>query len=185
MMGAAQEAWLFDGLQTSTRRWNLIAHQVMLMNLAYRKMPSQGEKIFSMDQWSGYMHSRRRLLAHIDAHCPGNVVTVTGDAHRHYAGDLIQDNGDGRVISSEFLATSITSGADGLGDDDAHSIQVRQDNPCLKATIDQRGYVLCDVGRDVWKADLKVVSRVMAPGGRLSTYAGFAIERGRPGMQRA
>lgn len=186
MMGDAQERWLFDGLTASKSRWNLIAHQVMVMNLMQRdEAATTTEKTYAMDQWPGYMHSRRRLLDHIDTHCPGNVVNVTGDAHRHYAGDLVQDNGDGKVISSEFLATSITSGADGQGDQDAYSRQVRADNAFLKATTDQRGYVLCDVGRDVWTADLKVLDRVTVPDGKLSTYARFAIERGKPGLHRA
>jgi alkaline phosphatase D len=186
MMGAAQEAWLYDGLARSGTRWNLIAHQVMLMNLAYREAPGT-RKIYNMDQWSGYMANRRRLLAAIERHTPGNTVTVSGDAHRHYAGDLIQDEGvpgAGKVISSEFLATSITSGDDGQGDQDFRAQQARADNPQLKATIDRRGYAVCDVGRDVWQADLKVLDRVSSPGGTLSSYARFAIERGRPGLHR-
>lgn len=185
MMGDVQEQWLFDGLSASTSRWNLIAHQVMVMNLIQRKDMAATEKTYATDQWPGYMHSRRRLLDHIDRHCPGNVVNVTGDAHRHYAGDLVQDEGDGKIISSEFLATSITSGADGLGDQDDYSRQVRSENGFLKATTDQRGYVLCNVGRDRWTADLKVLDRVTVPDGKLSSYARFAIERGRPGLHRA
>ena len=113
---------------------------------------------------------------------------MTGDAHRHYVGDLIQDEGvagAGKVISSELLATSITSGDDGQGDQDFHAQQARADNPQLKATIDRRGYIVCDVSRDVWQADLKVIDRVSSPGGTLSSYARFAIERGRPGLHTA
>ncbi|CAM2971666.1 alkaline phosphatase [Komagataeibacter xylinus] len=184
MMGAAQEQWLFDGLGRSDTRWNLLAHQVMMMNLAHRRAP-QGELLYSMDQWSGYMDSRRRLLGFIGAHCPGNVVNVTGDAHRHFAGDLLTDPGQKKPVSVEFLATSVTSGADGVGDDDSFSRSARRENPHLKATTDQRGYVLCDVGPDVWRADLKVLDKVMERDGRLSTYASFAVERGHPGLQKA
>jgi phosphodiesterase/alkaline phosphatase D-like protein len=175
-MGAAQERWLYDGLAASDTRWNLIAHQVMVMNLDQRKSPAPGAAAggtptYSMDQWPGYMANRRRLLDCIDTHCKGNVVNVTGDAHRHYAGDLLQDEGapgaEGKVISSEFLATSIASGADGKGDDDAYSRQVRADNPFLKATTDQRGYLLCDIIRKEWTGDLKVVDKVTKPGGKL------------------
>ncbi|MGS0646774.1 alkaline phosphatase D family protein [Komagataeibacter melomenusus] len=184
MMGAEQEQWLFDGLGRSDTRWNLLAHQVMMMNLAHRRAP-QGELLYSMDQWSGYMYSRKRLLEFIGAHCLGNVVNVTGDAHRHFAGDLLVDPDHKKPVSVEFLATSITSGADGVGDDDSFSRSVRRENPHLKATTDQRGYVLCDVGPDVWRADLKVLDRVMERDGRLSTYASFVVERGQPGLQKA
>lgn len=193
IMGAAQEQWLYDGLGASDTRWNLIAHQVMVMNLNQKKQPVRkgAEKgaTYSMDQWPGYMANRRRLLDCIEKRCPGNVVNVTGDAHRHYAGDLVQDadapGANGKVISSEFLATSITSGADGQGDSDAYSRQVRADNSFLKATTDQRGYLLCDVTPGEWIGELKVVDKVTAPGGKLSTYARFAIENGKPGLHRA
>ncbi|WP_343609538.1 alkaline phosphatase D family protein [Novosphingobium sp.] len=186
MMGDAQEKWLFDGLADSTARWNLIAHQVMLMHLVGRG--NGGAKGYNMDRWSGYMHSRRRLLSHIDKACPGNVVTVSGDAHRHYAGDVIQDEGapgskPAKIITSEFLGTSVSSGDDGMGE--LNTPQQLADNPALKATIDRRGYVLCDVGRDVWQAELKVIDKVSSPGGKLSTYASFAVERGDPGVKKA
>ncbi|AHK70675.1 alkaline phosphatase [Gluconobacter oxydans] len=184
MMGAQQEQWLFDGLGRSDAKWNLLAHQVMLMDLVHRKS-AHSELTYSMDQWSGYLYSRKRLLDFIDTHCPGNVVNVTGDAHRHFAGDLLVEPGRGKPVSVEFLATSISSGADGLGDDDHFSRIARSLNPHLKATTDRRGYVLCDVGPEVWHADLKIIDRVMVRDGALSTYASFAVERGNPGLQKA
>lgn len=100
--------------------------------------------------------------------------------HLHYAGDLMQDEGSGRnpgkVIASEFLATSISSGAYGQGDNTDHARHALADNPALKAVCDRRGYVLCDVGRKVWLADLKVVDRVTSPDGKLSTYRRLAVK---------
>ncbi|KXV58380.1 alkaline phosphatase [Acetobacter senegalensis] len=184
MMGQTQEQWLFNGLAQSDTRWNLLAHQVMMLNLAHRKSASS-PLLYSMDQWSGYLYSRKRLLEFVQAHCPGNVVNVTGDAHRHFAGDLLVNPDDKQPASVEFLATSITSGSDGVGDDDAFSQSVRHENPWLKATTDKRGYVLCDVGRDQWRGDLKIVDQVMQPNGVTSTYASFVTERGHPGLQKA
>ncbi|GAN61727.1 alkaline phosphatase [Acetobacter cibinongensis] len=184
MMGTEQEQWLFNGLAQSGTRWNLLAHQVMMLNLGHRKSDSSPLS-YSMDQWSGYLYSRKRLLEFVQAHCPGNVVNVTGDAHRHFAGDLLINADDKKPASVEFLATSITSGSDGAGDDDGFSQSVRRENPWLKATTDKRGYVLCDVGRDHWRGDLKVVDQVMQPDGVTSTYASFVTERGQPGLQKA
>jgi alkaline phosphatase D len=126
-----------------------------------------GAKVYNMDQWSGYLANRRRLLSAIETHGAGRTVTVSGDAHRHYAGDLVQDEGDGKVVASEFQTTSISSGDDGQGDDDFRAVQARADNPHLKATVDRRGYLLCDVDRAAWHADLKIVDRVSTPGGKL------------------
>ncbi len=183
MLGDRQEAWLFDQLARSTIRWNLIGQQVLLMNLL-REREGSSERLTGMDTWSGYMHSRRRLLDHIDKHRPGNVVTVSGDAHLHFAGDLIQDNGDGRVISAEFSATSITSGADGTGDENPRVKSALAGNPELKAITDKRGYLLCEVGRDLWHADLKILDKVTEPDGILTSYARFGVEHGRPGIIR-
>jgi len=110
-------------------------------------------------------------------------MTVSGDAHRHYAGDLVHDQRGG-IVSSEFLATSITSGADGVGDDDDFTRSAKAHTPELMAMTDRRGYVLCDVGRDTFRGDLKILDTVAVPDGRLSTYASFVSERGKPGLHR-
>ncbi|MCD9088678.1 alkaline phosphatase D family protein [Stenotrophomonas sp. SY1] len=181
IVGAKQERWLFDGLADATPRWHTIAHQVSLGNYAREK---DGVVVSSDDQWSGYLDSRRRLLDHIQRVGFGNVVTACGDAHRHYASDLVQDNADSGVISSEFLATSITSGADGQGVD-AMARSTLQHSPHLKATTDKRGYVLCDVTRDAWIGDMKTLDQVMQPNGALQSWKRYAIEHGRPGLQEA
>ena len=142
------------------------------------------EARYAMDQWSGYLHSRQRLLDHITDRRLTNVMTVSGDAHRHFAGDLLRNGGEGPIIASEYLATSITSGSDGIGEDDARHRSFTG-NSCLKAMTDRRGYVLCDVNRETWRGDLKVLDSVMRPNGVLSTFASFVTEHGKPGLQRS
>ena len=181
IVGAQQERWLFDGLADAAPRWHTIAHQVSLGNYAREK---DGQVVSSDDQWSGYLDSRRRLLAHIQTLGFNNVVTACGDAHRHYASDLVQDNADSGVISSEFLATSISSGADGQGVD-AMARSTLQHSPHLKATTDKRGYVLCDVTRDSWVGDMKTLDQVMQPNGKLESWKRYAVAHGRPGLQEA
>ena len=97
MLGARQEAWLHDGLRPDDgHRWHVLAHQVGMANLAMRHAES-GDTVYSSDQWSGYLAARRRLLGHLEQAGMTDVVTVCGDAHRHFASDLLQDNG-GKVI---------------------------------------------------------------------------------------
>ncbi len=183
MLGAQQEAWLHTGLQPDGQRWHVVAQQVGLANLAMRA--PNGDVVHSADQWGGYLANRRRLLGHIRDARMTNVVTVSGDAHRHFASDLLHDTGEGPVVSSEFLATSITSGSDGTGETDAFHRDTTALNPHLKAMTDRRGYVLCDVTRDAWRGDLEVLDTVMTPDAPVRTHASFVIERGRPGLQRA
>ena len=181
IVGAGQEQWLFDGLADRAPRWHTIAHQVSLGNYAREK---DGVIVSSDDQWSGYLDSRRRLLEHIQRTGQGNVVTACGDAHRHYASDLVQDNRDSGIISSEFLATSITSGADGQGEDEFARNTLRH-SPHLRAVTDKRGYVLCEVTDKHWIGDMKILDQVMQPGGTLSRWRRYAVEHGRPGLQEA
>lgn len=183
MLGDRQERWLFDGLAQGRARWQLIAQQVLLMHLAQQR-PGETAPRFSMDQWPGYLHSRERLLGHIAERRLTNVMTVSGDAHRHFAGDLLRADGKGPVIASEFSATSISSGADGVGDDEGHR-SVFGGNGCLKTSVDRRGYLFCDVDRDRFRGDLRVVDTVTRPGGALSTFASFTAEHGKPGLQRS
>jgi alkaline phosphatase D len=183
MLGARQERWLLDGLARGQGRWQLIAQQVMLMQLAQMR-PGETTARFSMDQWPGYLHSRERLLEHIADRRLTNVVTVSGDAHRHFAGDVLRADGKGPALASEFLATSISSGSDGVGDDDDHR-RVFYGNACLRASVDRRGYVLCDVGRDHFRGDLMVLDRVLTPNGTLSKFASFVTEHGRAGLELA
>lgn len=184
MLGARQEAWLADGLRPDGQRWHAIAQQVGLANLAMRHRDS-GEIVHSTDQWGGYLAARRRLLGHIEDAGMTNVVTVSGDAHRHFASDLVHDTGEGAPVSCEFLATSVTSGSDGIGEDDDFHRNTRSLNPQLKAMTDKRGYVSCDVTRDAWRGDLKILDRVMVPDAPVRTFASFVVEPGRPGLQAA
>ena len=113
------------------------------------------------------------------------LIRVVESSHLIEGRDLLQDHENSGVISSEFLAASITSGSDGLGEDDDFTRTTRSLNPHLKAMTDKRGYVLCDVTRDQWHADLKILDRVMVPDEKIKTHASFVVERGRPGLQSA
>nr|WP_312063245.1 alkaline phosphatase D family protein [Brevundimonas sp.] len=56
MLGAAQEAWLRDGLRSGAG-WNLIAQQVFVMPVR-RRMPGGEVKIGAGDAWGGYPEAR-------------------------------------------------------------------------------------------------------------------------------
>lgn len=185
MLGDRQEKWLFDGLARSDARWNLIAQQVMMMAIGRRDTPGTSERYYPMDVWSGYRAPRQRLLRHIREQGMKNVIVVSGDAHRHYAGDLVPDDSD-RPVASEYLATSITSGGDGRLEEDALARAVRLgNNDFLKTMVDRRGYVLCDVDRSQWRGELKVLDRVTVRDSVLSTHAAFVTEHGKVGLEQA
>jgi alkaline phosphatase D len=184
IMGAAEERWLFDGLANGTRRWNLIANQVMMSPLDRREHDGEAVERWNMDSWGGYPAARKRLLDHIAAHKVTNVVVATGDEHQNYALELRARGKEGPALATEFVATSISSGGDG---EEVHAAYayIRDHNPHCALVNSRRGYTLHEVGRDRWRADIKVVDQVSRPGGVLSTRQSFDVARGAPGLQKA
>jgi alkaline phosphatase D len=183
IMGAEEEKWLFNGLAKGTRRWNLIANQVMMMPLDRRQSESD-PPLWNMDSWAGYPAARKGLLDHIQQRRIGNIVVATGDEHQNFAGELRARGTEGPALATEFLGTAITSAGDGT-DLSPRYKPVLARNPHCPFINSQKGYVVHDVGRDHWQATFKVLDKVSTPDGKLSTRAKFAVERGKPGLQKA
>ncbi len=149
-----------------------------------RRAHDEPAPIWNMDSWAGYPAARQRLLTHLQDHRITNVVVATGDEHQHYAGELRAQGAEGQVLATEFVATSISSGGDG-SDKRPGTDAILARNPHCKLINDQRGYVVCEVGRDVWRSDLRVVDAVRRPDAPVSTRASFVVERGEPGLKPA
>ena len=175
-MGREQEAWLFRGLSASKARWNVIAQQMMVMDLDRDAGP---DLRYNVDSWAGYRAPRGRLLSHLRNRRIANPVVLTGDEHINYAGELHLDgrSPQARPIGVEFVSTSIASGGDGQ-DRSANAEAVLSVNPQLKFINTQRGYLVCDVSKQAWTASFRVLDRVSTPGGSVSTRIRLAVEAG-------
>jgi len=179
-MSTAEESWLTRNLQQRDARWNVVAQQVMMMPIDWRKAPTDGlSKLLNLDSWAGYEAQRERLLTRMRG--LDNVVVLTGDEHTNYAG-LLHDRD--RPVAVEFVGTSISS--DGDGEDEPNwAARVIADNPELKFINNQRGYLTCDVSPDEWRTNFMVVDRVSTRGGQISKRATFAVARGTPELRSA
>ena len=178
MMGHAQEEWLANELRQKAGRWNVLAQQVMMMNLARDRDGADKVGVKptrNMDSWAGYMTPRDRLLGRLDG--LGNVVVLTGDEHQNFAGELAV--GAGKPVAVEFVSTSISSGGSG-SDERNDQAQMMAANPFLKFKQDQRGYLLCDVTPDLWTSRFRTLDTVEKPGAPVRTRATWAVERGVP-----
>jgi alkaline phosphatase D len=181
MLGDAQEKWLQAGLAGSAGRWNVLAQQVMMARVDRRAGEDEG---YSMDQWPGYEISRRRLLKYFHDQKVANPVVLTGDIHSNWANNLIADFDDlgSRVVASEFVGTSISSGGDG-------ALKPRNleatlaENPFVKFHSTERGYVRCTATPSQWQADYQAVEYVTRPGAPQITRASFIVENGKPELQ--
>ena len=145
------------------------------------------DRLYNMDSWAGYVAPQARLLRQIAARDPKNVVILSGDEHQNYAHEVAAEGAGwsgGPAVATEFVATSISSGGDGQ-DQRRGADRILARNPRCKLINDQRGYMVHELSRDAWRTDVRVMDQVRLPGGRVSTRASYAVERGRPGLQQA
>lgn len=184
MTGPTQERWLFEGLQRSKARWNVIAQQVMFSQFDFDPRPEV--QVFNTDQWDGYGAARERVLAFLDRQKPSNPIVLAGDIHSSWVHDIKRDfnQPESRTIGTEFVATSISS------DFPTPFIQpvtlALTNNPHTKFFNGAlRGYIRCDLNRKHWQSDYRVVSTIREPEATISTLASFVVEDGQPGAQRA
>jgi alkaline phosphatase D len=146
-----------------------------------------GERVaYSMDQWPGYEANRRRLLKFFHERKIANPVTIAGDIHSNWANNLLADfdDLDSRVVASEFVGTSISSGGDGSRTP-RNLDRTLAENPFVKFHNAERGYVRCTVTPGQWRSDYQVVEYVTRPGAPLVTRASFVVEEGKPGVESA
>ena len=188
LLGAEQEAWLLDGLGRTTAQWNVLANQVPFAPVRRRGQAAtavEGEPMYNMDKWDGYVAQRQRVVDHLRDRRTPNPVVLTGDVHQSWVVDIPSDGDDptSAPVGVEFVGTSISSGGNGAAMNVAGTEMLAR-NPHLKFYNAQRGYVRCTVTPRRWTSDYRVVDYIDRPGAEVRTAASFAVEAGRAGVQR-
>ncbi len=184
LLGKAQRDWLYRGMLSSTATWNVLAQQVMMGMVG---LPREGDQLlYSMDQWGGAAYERAQLLTFMEERRIPNPVVLTGDFHVNWCADLRVDSQkpESAVVGTEFVGTSISSGGNGADKPGFHD-QVCSCNPCVRFLNGERGYVRCTLTPQAWTSDYVVIDDITKPGGKAMTRATFAIEAGKPGVQKA
>ena len=161
-LGDAQERWLVDSLRSSGARWNVVAQQIFFARRD--SMPGIARDV-QPDAWDGYPAARARLTRAMRE--ATNPVVLSGDVHSNWANHVMDDydDHDARPVATEFVGTSISSGGDGQ-DQRPDLASLLSDNPHVKFTNGQRGYVRCRVDEHEWQTDYRVVPFVSRPGRR-------------------
>jgi alkaline phosphatase D len=159
----------------------VLAQQVTMM----RNDRDPDHNVFapSLDKWDGAVAARNRLFAAIEAAKLGNVVTLTGDIHQNWAGELKRDfaNETSTTLGVEFVATSISSAGDGFDINNNYKALLQQ-QPYVKFFNSQRGYIRHLVTPARWQADFQVLDKVSVPDSRMSTRKRFVVENGKSGL---
>ena len=175
MPGAAQEAWLLDGLARRLGVWDMLGQQVFFAG--QRNSHGAG----NMDAWDGYRASRDRLQKGWVERGVRNPVVLTGDIHTAWANDLKADYADpgSATVGAELICTSITSRGDGTATTEVPTADV---NPHLKFFSDRRGYTRATITPTQIRADFRGLEMVSRPGCPVRTVGSFVIEDGRKGL---
>ncbi|MCS6849805.1 MAG: alkaline phosphatase D family protein [Gemmataceae bacterium] len=183
LLGPVQRGWLQAGLIASHGTWNVLAQQVMMGMVGFLR---NGELLYSMDQWPGYVHERLALVRFLAERRVPNPVVLTGDIHSNWVNDLRVDDRKPElpVVATEFVGTSISSGGNGVRTP-KNLEQLMAINPCIRFHNQERGYVRCIVTPRLWQSDYVVAEYVTKPGGPVVTRASFVVEAGRPGAHPA
>ena len=179
ILGAEQREWLLQTLEESTATWHVLANQLPIAPIDFKKGGKEG---FRMEQWDGYVVDQQAVLQ-VFAESVENPVVITGDFHSHWASELPADptDTDSEVVGVEFVGTSISSSGNGKRMD-TNGRHVIEENENVYYNNDRRGYVRCTVNPDQWVAEHKVLPYVTAPGASIRTDAQFEVEAGNPGL---
>jgi alkaline phosphatase D len=177
MLGRAQLEWLLAGLGASRARWNAIAQQQLMAELDQDE--GAGTAYWS-DGWDGYAAERARLLEFLEQRALRSAVVLSGDIHSFWAAELRRD-ARSPVLASEFVGTSISSS----GVPYERFAAYLPDNPHVRFFDSrQRGYTRCELTPQLWRTEFRALDTVLKRSSRASTLASFAVEHGRPGIQR-
>ncbi|MSO73054.1 MAG: alkaline phosphatase [Rhodospirillaceae bacterium] len=180
-MGAAQERWFRDAFGRVESSWNVIAQTLMMVSLDQLPGPAMG--IYT-DNWGAYPAAKRRILDLIKSRNMRSVVSLGGDIHSFFAGEIKDDpaNMASETLISEFVGSSITSESYNT----KKFIAALSENPHIKFCDDrQRGYMLCSVDRKTFLTEMRVVDNVRIRESKCSSLKSFVVENGKPGPQPA
>ena len=185
MLGAAQEAWLFDQLRSSQRAgtlWRVLGQQVM-----FSQVTQPGRPVMLSDTWEGYQAARDRVFDFLAAERVRNVAVLSGDLHSSWAFDVPRNpwsgyqgsTGEGS-LAVELLAPAISSPP--LFADPAmreRCLPLRALLPHLKLLEgESRGYVLVDITRTELRGEWYFVPSVLERSAAETRAARFVCNRG-------
>jgi alkaline phosphatase D len=181
LLGAAQERWLDATFASAGAGWTIVAQQTLFgqRNLT----PGQGHTFWN-DGWDGYPAARQRLTDSLVRHRVGDPVLLGGDMHENWVGHVKADydHPDSATLGVEFCGTSITSRSDG----NRHVPDWLAGNShFVFGDAERKGYGVAEFTPRQMTTTLRVVDDVTRPDTRIETLASFAVEAGRPRIERA
>nr|MDP2192752.1 alkaline phosphatase D family protein [Rhodoferax sp.] len=184
LLGLPQERWLNDEFakpQSRETRWNVLGQQSLVGQRDYKVGPGQA---FWNDGWDGYAGARTRFTDSLRQHALPNPVLLGGDMHENWVGHVKADYADASSanVGVEFCGTSITSRSGG----NAKTAERLAENPhFVFADAQRKGYGVVEFTPTQLTTTLRVVDDVTSRDTKIETLASFAVQSGRPVIERA
>ena len=186
ILGADQEAWLFDRLANSTAQWKVLGQQVMFGH--FETLGEDGMyQALNLDQWDGYTAARSRVLEQFAL--TSNVLVLTGDIHSSWVMDLTPvphtagydpATGDGSV-AVELVTSAVTSpGLVGPLGETLAMMAMEQNSHMHYVNLGQRGYFVLDITGERAQADYFLLDGVEVDEGAQEWAVSYAIPDGVP-----
>jgi alkaline phosphatase D len=184
MLGAAQEAWLAEGLKESRAQWNILAQQTLMAQSTQVPISTDGDGRFWTDGWDGYAANRQRLLEALQTSRAANPLVLSGDVHTFYAAELARDatrppSAGNPLVATEFCGTSVTSSSR----PQSRTAQYVEMNPHIKfGRSDRRGFMLLDITPERSSVLFQALDNVREKDSGIATLTSFEVASGRPGL---
>jgi alkaline phosphatase D len=178
ILGAEQEAWFADGMKRASARWNLIAQQTLMAELARTR---NGKQTFWADGWDGYPMARQKLLDAVAASPVKDTLVMGGDVHSFWATDLKRDFGrpESPTVATEFVGGSLTS--QGFPNDVIQAALPH--NPHIRyAKSGVYGYGVATLEPKAASVAFRTVHSIKKQHSPIDTLARFTVEAGKPGV---
>ncbi len=180
LLGAAQEQWLDARLAKGGAVWDVLGQQTLFGRRDFRPGP---DEYFWNDGWDGYPAARGRMLESLQRNRVANPVFFGGDVHQNWVGHVKADYArpSSKAIGVEFCGTSITSRSttnDKLAD------RLAENPHFVFADAEKRGYGVAEFTPGRLTTTLRVVDDVTRSDAGISTLARFAVDAGRPVIER-
>jgi alkaline phosphatase D len=184
LLGSQQEHWLYDEFakpRSLATGWNVLGQQTLFGQRDFKVGPGQ---TFWNDGWDGYTAARSRLTDALRKHAVPNPVLLGGDVHENWVGHVKADYADvsSASVGVEFCGTSITSRSGG----NTKTAERLAENPHFAfADAQRKGYGVAEFTPGQLTTTLRVVDDVTRQDTRIETLARFAVQAGRPVVERA
>lgn len=138
MLGQRQKDWFKQCLLRSNSRWKIWGNSVPLLRLLANLSAVDNnleDILLSVDTWDGYRSERNELMQFLLDNDIRNVVSLSGDLHAHYAGEVTNDYDDDPSNQQVVLVEAVCGAISSISQFTVVEQLSRRDNPTATESL--------------------------------------------------